>query len=1021
MTSWTETRIRRGAVRTGLLLCLLAAVLAMLGGATGTRAQEAGSSLVDYDVQPEKPVAPRVINLREIIALYGPHVGAPARDARVIPLGRADDFTPAPPPDPARNGPHPLSGSARSTQPLAPTALRAFDGLPNQPALPPDGGMAVGPNHIISAGNSAFTILNKTTGQRLATVQYAAFFSQVDPLPGPFDPRVDFDPESGRFYNLILNIDDPGRQSRLDIAVSQSSDPLGSWFLYSFNVAENSGAEWMDYPTLGYNAQALFVGGNTFTFPLATASFRGGSLRIFDKQRMLNGQSVTPTTLTRFNAANGGAFTVQPATCHDPGQTTEFMVEVRNGALGIYRVTNALVATPTITFTFAPLPAFGNPPGMAQSGSGLSLDGGDVRMGNFILKSGQLWGTSGIGASVGGTGRGQVRVYQLAPTGLGTLQQVFTVTHPTLNLHYPSLDMDGFGNILLGFSCANNTINVSSGVSLRPAGAAEFTTPIIITPGTVGYNPGGGLNRWGDYSDTQFDPSDPAVVWTQHELAVTLTTWKLRVHAIRTVDEQITVVSPNGGEAVRPGDNVRVRWQVTGFTAPGDVRIDLSLDGGVTFPTALTTSTPNDGEFTFVTPMVSSNMARVRVRHLTRAGIEDTSDANFGIVDGELDVLEPNGGESYVVGRPLLVRWSRSGSALTDSPNVRIELSRDDGATFSTLAASTPNDGQETFTTTAPATDLAFVRITTLSPFVFTDDSDDLFSITEPAAITLVSPNGGELLPIGESGEVITWRSSGFAGNVRLELSRDGGVTFGSLIASTPNDGSAPIVWPGPETALARLRISKADEPGVSDLSNGTFNLVNPTIAVRSPAAGQSVLGGGQVNVLWDTKGVDVSKTVAILLSRDGGASFPTTLASNSPNDGNEVVTVPGPPAPNAVIRVLKEPNPAIRGDSGVFRIANPDIQLTAPNGGETLEIGSQFTITWAGSVVGNGTVTIQFSSDGRRFSTIVRGTPNDGAQTIRVNLTATRRGIMRILWDTDAATRDDSNRTFNVVRSRRR
>ena len=52
-----------------------------------------------------------------------------------------------------------------------------------------------------------------------------------------------------------------------------------------------------------------------------------------------------------------------------------------------------------------------------------------------------------------------------------------------------------------------------------------------------------------------------------------------------------------------------------------------------------------------------------------------------------------------------------------------------------------------------------------------------------------------------------------------------------------------------------------------------------------------------------DTNGIDVSN-VSILLSVDGGFTFPITLASNTPNDGQEDITVPNSLAANVRIKV---------------------------------------------------------------------------------------------------------------------
>lgn len=63
----------------------------------------------------------------------------------------------------------------------------------------------------------------------------------------------------------------------------------------------------------------------------------------------------------------------------------------------------------------------------------------------------------------------------------------------------------------------------------------------------------------------------------------------------------------------------------------------------------------------------------------------------------------------------------------------------------------------------------------------------------------------------------VTWNVAGTAtppiacANVRLDWSSNGGQSFTIITASTPNDGSADIVVPGPSAANARLRVQCAD------------------------------------------------------------------------------------------------------------------------------------------------------------------------------------------------------------------
>ena len=91
-------------------------------------------------------------------------------------------------------------------------------------------------------------------------------------------------------------------------------------------------------------------------------------------------------------------------------------------------------------------------------------------------------------------------------------------------------------------------------------------------------------------------------------------------------------------------------------------------------------------------------------------------------------------------------------------------------------------------------------------------------------SITVTAPNGGEVLTAGIAYK-LKWLSARLTGNVKIELSRDGGVTWKTLFASTPNDGKQSWTPAGAKTLHARLRISSVSEPQVTDASNADFRI----------------------------------------------------------------------------------------------------------------------------------------------------------------------------------------------------
>jgi hypothetical protein len=86
------------------------------------------------------------------------------------------------------------------------------------------------------------------------------------------------------------------------------------------------------------------------------------------------------------------------------------------------------------------------------------------------------------------------------------------------------------------------------------------------------------------------------------------------------------------------------------------------------------------------------------------------------------------------------------------------------------------------------------------------------------ASITMSGLGNSNMLPrlIGRD---LEWTSDEVTGSVRIELSRDQGFTWETIVDDTANDGTERIYVNGRATKRARLRISSVDNANVSDSS----------------------------------------------------------------------------------------------------------------------------------------------------------------------------------------------------------
>lgn len=460
------------------------------------------------------------------------------------------------------------------------------------------------------------------------------------------------------------------------------------------------------------------------------------------------------------------------------------------------------------------------------------------------------------------------------------------------------------------------------------------------------------------------------------------------------------LTDPNGGEAARVGSNVSITWDSKGFPTTNRVKIDLSRDGGLTYPETLAAAEIDDGQFDWTVTGPLSDQCRVRITASLDITQKDASDADFRIVDGSLDVDAPNGGEIFLYGQTVDIEWTALDFAgPADNPTVNIDLSRDGGATWAQLFTNTPNDGIESWTATAPATPDALIRVTAVAFPEFTDESDDVFEIREPPSVTLTHPNGGETFVEGRP-TTITWDSTGVVDDVRIELSRNGGITYETLFPQVPNIGELDWVVTGPTTRLGRFRITSVDDPTVSDRSNGVFSVVAASLTVTAPVSRQNILQGQRETIRWTSRGMGAGDDVVIEFSGDGGDTW-DVVTPGAPNTGSFPWDVDVEPSENALIRVSSADFPEVFAISAGFTVRTPTLFLTSPNGGDNWQIGSQAIVRWSGTSIGHGTVDILLSKDGGRSFPIVlkSATPNDGGEAVGVAGPANNKARVRIVW----------------------
>ncbi|MEP6924230.1 MAG: reprolysin-like metallopeptidase [Pyrinomonadaceae bacterium] len=129
------------------------------------------------------------------------------------------------------------------------------------------------------------------------------------------------------------------------------------------------------------------------------------------------------------------------------------------------------------------------------------------------------------------------------------------------------------------------------------------------------------------------------------------------------------IIQPNSNVGWRPGTTRIVSWDV-GATAvapinAANVKISLSTDGGQTFPTVISNSTPNDGFETVTVPNVTTATARIKVEAVGNIFF-DVSNSNFAISPTAVTTtpfdFDGDGRADISVFRPSIGTWFLSRS-----------------------------------------------------------------------------------------------------------------------------------------------------------------------------------------------------------------------------------------------------------------------------------------------------------------------------------------------------------------------
>jgi hypothetical protein len=439
------------------------------------------------------------------------------------------------------------NGKAKSN----PESIRSFTGLNffqqrfansgNQFSVePPDQGLCVGNGFVLETVNDVLRIWDTAGNAKTGVIDLNTFYGYIAAInrttgargPSITDPSCLFDADTQRWFHVVLTLDHVGTSAsnngnnHLDIAVSTTADPTGTWVVYKLPVQNNgtqgtpdhhcgSGFCLGDYPHIGADANGLYVTTNEFAF--SGPGFYGAQIYAISKHALASLSSSVPVVLINTFDLDLPAFTVWPA--QSPGTQyatdnggTEFLLSSlavfedsgESNQLLVWSLTNTQslnTATPSIglnvnvltTQSYSVPPRSNQKPGdiplrdcladtttncfSAIAGAPsrfnnplLTPDSNDSRMQQVFYANGKLWGALdtavNVAGDVNGTGaqitRAGIAYFVFNPNS-GVISQQGVVALKGNNVSYPAIGVIENGRGVMAFTLMGNDHFPSAG------------------------------------------------------------------------------------------------------------------------------------------------------------------------------------------------------------------------------------------------------------------------------------------------------------------------------------------------------------------------------------------------------------------------------------------------------------------------------------------------------------------------------------------------------------------------------
>ena len=360
------------------------------------------------------------------------------------------------------------------------------------------------------------------------------------------DPHIRYDRLSDRwFFTMIGTSTTP---NRIYFAVTNTTGNVTAATTFTvFNpiftaiggTPTNQAGGFYDYPTLGVDRNALYIGGSIFN--AAGNAVVGENCYVINKAAMIAG-TLTATCFGNIGSAGGsgaGMWTPQGVHNDDPTSTEGYFIGVSNTAFGqlVMRRVTTPGGTPTLSADInITVPATASPTDVVALGSATALDALDDRLYAAMMMRNKYTGAQTLWTAHNVLTATSIRWYQIGTlTATPTLVQSGTLSGTggaADRAWIGTTASNGQGHALIGGTVASTTTRAdvisAERYNIDPAGTQRAGVRITAASTTYAAGLQNGNYRWGDYSQVVIDPSDNQTTWSFQEYVANTNVYGIR-------------------------------------------------------------------------------------------------------------------------------------------------------------------------------------------------------------------------------------------------------------------------------------------------------------------------------------------------------------------------------------------------------------------------------------------------------------------------------------------------------------